>query len=105
MVKKIKTCVFISGAGTNLRSLIKNSRDSSFPIKIDLILSNNRKADGLKYALKYNIPYKTFDSKRRFVFEKKCLLELKKRKIRFICLAGFMKVLSKDFIKNFRYKI
>ena len=105
MVKKIKTCIFISGSGTNLKSLIRNSRDYNFPIKIELIISNNINANGLKYARKYNIPYKVFKYKSKIIFEKNCLLELKKRKIKFICLAGFMKVLSKKFIENFRYKI
>ena len=105
MVKKIKTCVFISGTGTNLRSIIKNSRDYNFPIKIDLIITNNINANGLKYAKKYNIPYKFFSYKNKRLFERNCLLELKRRKIKFICLAGFMKLLSKYFLENFRYKI
>ena len=63
MVKKIKTCVFISGSGTNLRCLIKNSRDYNSPIKINLIISNNKNANGLKFARKYNIPYKIFVNK------------------------------------------
>ena len=60
MVKKIKTCVFISGNGSNLNSLIKYSRDYSFPIKIELIITNNKKAKGLNFAKKYNIPFKFF---------------------------------------------
>ena len=56
MVNKIKTCVFISGNGTNLGSIIKSSREYNFPIKVDLIISNNQKAKGLYYAKKYNIP-------------------------------------------------
>ena len=63
MVKKIATCVLISGTGSNLKSLIKSSREYSFPLKIKLILSNNNKAYGLRYAKKYNIPYKFFNSK------------------------------------------
>ena len=47
MVNKIKACVFISGNGSNLKSIIKNSRDYNFPIKIELIISNNIKANGL----------------------------------------------------------
>ena len=105
MVKKISSSVFISGNGSNLKSIIKNSRYYNFPIKIDLIISNNINADGLKYARKYNIPYKVFKYKSKVIFEKNCLSELKKRKIKFICLAGFMKVLSKKFIENFRHKI
>ena len=63
MVKKIYTCVFISGRGSNLKSIIKNSRDYNFPIVIKLIISNNKHAYGLKYAKKYNIPFKFFSSK------------------------------------------
>ena len=52
MVKK-KTCVFISGQGSNLKNLIIRSRDNNFPIKISLIISNNKKANGINYAKKY----------------------------------------------------
>ena len=102
---KVNSCVFISGSGSNLKSLIKNSRNYNFPIKINLIISNNTNAYGLKYAKKYNIPYKFYSYKSQNFFERNCLKELKKRKIKFLCLAGFMKLLSKYVIKNFRYKI
>jgi len=105
MVNKIKTCVFISGNGSNLKSILKNSRDYNFPIKIELIISNNVKAKGLKIAKKYSIPYKYFSSKSQKLFERNCLFEIKKRNIKFLCLAGFMKVLSNNFIKSFRHKI
>jgi len=105
MVKKISACIFISGRGTNLESIIKNSRDDNFPIVIKLIISNNKQAYGLKYAKKYSIPFKFFSSKNQINFERSCLIEIKKRKIKFLCLAGFMKILSKKFIKNFGYKI
>ena len=42
MVKK-NTCVFISGQGSNLKKFISHSRDNSFPIKISLVISNNKK--------------------------------------------------------------
>ena len=105
MVKKIRSCVFISGNGSNLKSIIKSSRDYNFPIKIELIISNNMNAKGLKLAKKYSIPYKFFSSINRRKFERNCLFEIKKRKIRFLCLAGFMKILSTNFIRAFGYKI
>jgi len=105
MVNKIKSCVFISGNGSNLKSIIKNSRDYNFPINIKLIISNNIKAQGLKIAKKHSIPYKFFSSKNQRLFERNCLSEIKKRKIKFLCLAGFMKVLSSNFIKSFGWKI
>ena len=102
---KINSCVFISGNGSNLKSIIKNSRNYNFPIRINLIISNNTNAYGLKYAKKYNIPYKFFSSDNQSIFERDCLIELKKRKIQFLCLAGFMKILSNNFIKSFKYQI
>ena len=105
MVNKIKACVFISGNGSNLKSIIKNSRDYNFPIKIELIISNNIKANGLKIAKKYSIPYKYFSTKNKRLFERNSLFEIKKRNIKFLCLAGFMKVLSNNFIKSFHHKI
>jgi len=105
MVKKIKTCVFISGNGTNLNSIIKSSRDYNFPIKIELIISNNDKAKGIKLAKKYGIFYNFISSKNQKKFERNVLYQLKKRKIKFICLAGFMKILSNDFINKFGHRI
>ena len=105
MVNKIRSCVFISGNGSNLRSIIKSSRDYNFPIKIELIISNNMKAKGLEFAKKYNIPFKFFAYDNQCKFERNSLYEIKKRKIKFICLAGFMKILSANFIRNFGHQI
>ena len=46
MVKK-KTCIFISGKGTNLKNLINRSRDNNFPININLVITNNKQAFGI----------------------------------------------------------
>ena len=105
MVNKVKACILISGTGSNLESIIKSSRNYNFPIKIELIISNNIKARGIYFAKKYSIPYKFFSSENQKKFERNCLFEIKKRKIKFLCLAGFMKVLSNNFIRSFGYKI
>ena len=52
MVKK-KACIFISGSGTNLKSIIKNSRDYNFPIKINLVIKNKKNAGGIYFAKKF----------------------------------------------------
>jgi len=103
--KKIKTAVFISGAGSNLKSLIKFSKLKKSPISINLIISNNSKSKGLSFAKIFKIKKKTYNFKRKIYAEKKVLFDLKKNKINLVCLAGFMKVLSKNFIKNFNGKI
>ena len=105
MVNKIKTCVFISGKGSNLNSLIKSSKTYNFPIKIALVISNNMKSKGLKIAKKHGIKSRFIAYKNKSKFEKNCLYEIKKNKIKFLCLAGFMKILSYNFIKKFSYKI
>ena len=104
-IKKVKTAVFISGAGSNLQNLLKFSKTKKSPISIDLIISNTRKAKGLKYADQFNIKKKIFNFKNIKIDEKNILILVKKEKIKFICLAGFMKILSKNFIKTFNGKI
>ena len=101
----ISTAVFISGRGTNLKSLIKFSKKKNSPINIKLIISNTNKAKGLKYSKAYKIQKKVIDFKNKNIDEKKLLNLLFKKKIKFICLAGFMKILSKKFIKKFSGKI
>ena len=101
--KKINTAVFISGTGTNFKNLIKFSFSKNSPIIIKYVISNNSKAIGLNYAKKYKIKKKIF--KFRSEEESKILNFLKKNQIEFVCLAGFMKILSKNFISKFKGKI
>ena len=103
--KKIKTAVFISGTGSNLENLIKFSLKKNSLIQIDLIISNNAKAKGLRFARKYKIKKKIYSYNKTEISEKKILKDLKLDKIRLICLAGFMKILSINFIKRFKGKI
>ncbi len=103
--KKVKTAVFISGKGSNLKNLIKFSRFKKYPFSINLIISNNKKAKGLKYSKKYNIEKKIIKYDKKLKTDKMILNFLIKKKIELICLAGFMKILSKNFIKNFKGKI
>ena len=103
--KKIKTAIFISGTGSNLKSLIKFSKLKKSPISIEMIVSNNPKSKGLAFGKIYKIRKKIFDFKKQTKAEKEILHKLRKKKIDLICLAGFMKILSKNFIRNFKGKI
>ena len=103
--KKVNTAVFISGTGSNLKSLIKFSLLKKSPIKINLIVSSNIKAKGLEYAKLYKIKKKTYNFKNTSFSEKVLLEDLEINKINLICLAGFMIILSKNFIKKFNGKI
>ena len=104
-LKKIKTAVFISGNGSNLKNIIKFSKIKKSPISINLIISDTGQAKGLKYADQFTIQKKIFEFQKLKNTEQKILILLKKEQIKFICLAGFMKILSKDFIKKFEGKM
>ena len=103
--KKIRTAVFISGTGSNLENLIKFSLKKRSPIEIILIISDNTKAKGLKFAKLYKIKKKFYNYDKKKISEKRILKDLKSNEIKLICLAGFMKILSKDFVRNFKGKI
>tara|TARA_B100001057_G_scaffold409451_1_gene424130 strand:+ start:272 stop:853 length:582 start_codon:yes stop_codon:yes gene_type:complete len=102
---KIRTAVFISGTGSNLKSLIKFSKTNKSPISIDLVISNNSEAKGLDYAKKYNIKKWVLNFGNKNLTENNLISILKKNNIKMICLAGFMKILSKNFLKQFKGKI
>ena len=102
---KLNAAVFISGRGSNLKSLINFAKKKLSPIKIVLVVSNNKEAQGLNYAKINNIKNIVVIYKNKLKTEKKLLGALLKYKIRLICLAGFMKILSKKFILKFEGKI
>ncbi len=103
--KKSNTAVFISGRGSNLKSLIKYSKSKYSLIKIKLVVSNTINAKGLNYAKKSKIKYYISNYKNIAVSEKQIFKQLSKFKIDLICLAGFMKILSEKFIKKFKKPI
>ena len=103
--KNINTAVFISGTGSNLKSLIKFSNLKKSPISIKMIISNNPKSKGLAFGKIYKIRKKIFNFNKQAKAEKDILELLKKKRINLICLAGFMKILSKNFIHSFKGQI
>ena len=102
---KLKVSVFISGRGTNLKSLINFSKNKRSPIKIKLVVTNNKKAKGLNFAKKNNIKYVVINYKNFKKAEQKILIKLRKNNINLICLAGFMRILSNKIISKYKGKI
>ena len=103
--KKLIVSVFISGRGTNLKSLINFSKKKNSPIKIVLVVCNNNNAKGISYAKKSKIKFLIINYKNKKKAENKILKNLKKNKINLICLAGFMKILSKQIINVYKNRI
>ena len=104
-LNKIQTAIFISGNGSNFKKLYKLSLSKRSPITVCLVVSDNKNAKGLIYAKKYKLKKKIFRFGNKQITENKLLNYLKRKNIKLICLAGFMKILSKNFIKKFNGKI
>ena len=98
---KKNTAVLISGRGSNLKSLIKYSKIKKSLIKIVLVVSDKSNAKGLDYANKSKINNIFIKYSNRQNFEDQLLKILKRNNVDLICLAGFMKILSANFIKKF----
>ncbi len=98
---KKKIAVLISGRGSNLKSLIKYSKTKNAKFKIILVISNNAYAKGLGIAKKFKIKNLYISYKNKKKFESQSLKLLEKYKTDLICLAGFMKILSNNFINKY----
>lgn len=109
MNKKIRIAVLVSGNGTNLQALINAQKNKIIKNgKIELVISNNSNAFALKRAEKSKIPFEIIskkECKKIEEFERKLKEILKSYKIELIVLAGFMSVLSKNFVKDYPKKI
>jgi phosphoribosylglycinamide formyltransferase-1 len=112
MVKKIRVAVLISGQGTNMQALHRATLDKNFPAEIVVVGSNNPQAEGLKYATLNHIENFAIDHKKfanfsnpRKEFDQNLFIELQKYNIDLICLAGFMRILTTDFIEKFSNRI
>ena len=103
--KKINVAVFISGRGSNLKNLIKYSKSKYSLIKIKLVICNKANAKGLDFAKKYKIKYFIIRYKNSKISEAQILKKLFFYNIELICLAGFMKIISRYFIKKFNKPI
>ena len=103
--RNLNICIFISGRGSNLLSLIKYSKIKKSKIKINLVISNNKFSKGLEFAKKNKIKYHVINYSKRKQAELKILGYLIKNKVDLICLAGFMKILSSDFIRKLKKPI
>ncbi len=108
MSKKLKIVILISGRGSNMEALINAAASPDFPAEIIGVISNNPDAKGLEKAKEKNIKtkiinHKNYDNKQDF--ETAIIEYLALLKPDLICLAGFMRILSSDFIKHYPNKI
>lgn len=115
-VKKTKIAILISGRGSNMQALVKACEDQNFPAEVVLVLSNKSEAEGLKFAAENGIKtavvnHRDFSDSTiskdlaRQNFDKKVSEEIAKSGAEFVCLAGFMRLLSKWFVTRWFDKL
>jgi phosphoribosylglycinamide formyltransferase-1 len=107
-VARLKTAVLISGRGSNLEALIGACTAKDFPAAIDLVISNRADAGGLDHAKRAGIasaviPHR--DYKSREAFDAALTAALEKAQIELVCLAGFMRLLTPDFVAHWRDRL
>jgi phosphoribosylglycinamide formyltransferase-1 len=100
MAGRLKIAVLISGRGSNLQALIDAAANPSYPVRIMLVLSNNPDAGGLARAAAAGIPAQVIDhrGKAREAFDREVDAAIRAAGARFVCLAGFMRLLSPWFV-------
>ena len=105
---KLSVAILISGSGSNMVQLIK-SMDDNHPAFPSIVISNKPNAAGIKKAQDLGIPTQiineNFEKSNGSDLEAKLKEILNKYEVKIICLAGFMKILSKDFIEVFKGRI
>jgi phosphoribosylglycinamide formyltransferase-1 len=101
MSARKSVAVLISGRGTNLRALIDSTKDAGHPARIALVLSNRADAEGLEIAREHGIETAVIPSKGKERAEFDAILDtvLRAKGIDYICLAGFMRLLTAEFVQ------
>lgn len=105
---KHRIAVLISGNGSNLQALIDAASAPDYPAQIVLVVSNKSEVFGLTRAKNANIPAYVINHKdylTREDFDNQVHTLLQKHDIEFVCLAGFMRILSADFVNKWRGKM
>ncbi len=105
---RAKLAVLISGRGTNLQSLIDATADDAFPAEVSIVISNRPKVEGLKRATKAGIRQHVIDHKdfqSREDFDEALSEALRANKVDYVCLAGFMRMLTPKFVNDWRGRL
>ena len=108
MSPKLRVAVLVSGHGSNLQALIDACAAQQYPAEIVLVISNVPTAYAIQRAMAAGLAVKVIDHRgfaTREQFESALLRELAESRVELVCLAGFMRVLSPNFLKSFKGQI
>ena len=108
MSKKLSLAVLLSGNGTNFQAIIDSIEKGQLKAAIKIVISNNKDAFGLQRAKKHNIKILCIDHRDfedRESYDLRLMETLEQESVDYIVLAGFMRILGPNFIRNFPKKI
>ena len=107
MSSRVPIAVLISGSGTNLQALLDAAADPSWPGEIAVVISNRKDARGLERARKSGVPSRWIPHRGRSrpEFEAEILEALKEFEVEWVALAGFMRLLSADFLAHYVHRV
>ena len=108
MNKKLSLAILLSGNGTNFQAIVDSIDNGQLKAVIKVVISNNKDAFGLKRARNHNIKNLCINHKDfadRESYDQKLMETIEQENVDFIVLAGFMRILGSDFVKNFPNKI
>ena len=108
MNKKLSLAILLSGNGTNFQAIVDSIDNGQLKAVIKVVISNNKDAFGLKRARNHNIKNLCIDHKDfadRESYDQKLMETIEQENVDFIVLAGFMRILGSNFVKNFPNKI
>src|SRR6266849_9822858 len=101
---KRRVAILISGRGSNMAALIKAAREEDFPAEVAVVISNRADAGGLEKARASGVPTVTIEtkafSKDRSAFEAVLQSALDQHRVDLICLAGFMRLFTAEFVRR-----
>ena len=100
--------ILISGRGSNMLNLVNASQRGLINSKIKIVISNNKNSSGIDKAKRKNIKTKIInqnDYESKKDFENALTNTLKNQNVDLVCLAGFMSILSKKFLKEWHRKV
>src|SRR6185312_6541023 len=104
-----RVAVLISGRGSNMAALIEAATDKTYPAEIVVVISNRPDAGGLMVARANGITTEVVDhsafGKDRTAFERALQAVLEKHRIDIVCLAGFMRLLTAGFVRQWQHRI
>ena len=103
MTARLRTAVLISGRGSNMRALVADARAPDHPAEIALVAANDPACEGLRWARGEGLPVAGIDHRihaSRDGFEQSLQRVLEIHAIDFVCLAGFMRLLTPGFVSR-----